>query len=258
VFHVLLLNNIIWFLPYTMIWSFSFARISVIISIEFRIFMYRHAVRRFVFENHGLMKRMYGEQRHISVLRADMDTNDIEGGVWNRRREESSLNRYDSQPPPPAPTSGTSAGTASTSNSTSTTTSTTTTTSTARPFNVTTASVADIIPPTTTAVAEDVEDGTSDDVTVDDQMQFETTTDPIASTQRTDQVQEQPEFFQESTNGGTDNTQKSKGMWVPIYIYMIKIKFDYYDTKSIRGDFNIIYYTKQVISTYFIGIDLIH
>jgi hypothetical protein len=35
-------------------------------------------------------------------------------------------------------------------------------------------------------------------------------------------VQEQPGFFQESTNGGTDNTQKSKGMWVPIYIYMIK------------------------------------
>jgi len=72
--------------------------------------------------------------------------------------------------------------------------------------------VADIILPTTTAVAEDVEDGTWDDVTVDDQMQFETTTDPIASTQRTDQVQEQPGFFQESTSGGTDNTQKSKGI----------------------------------------------
>lgn len=180
--------------------------------------MYRHAVRRFVFENHGLMKRMYGEQRHISVLRADMDTNDIEGGVWNRRREESSLNRYDSQPSPPAPTPRTSTGTASTSNnSTSTTTTTattatTTTTSTARPFNVTAAPVADTMPPTTTVVAEDVEDGTAEDVTVDEQLQFETTTDPIASTQRTDQVQEQPGFFQESTSGATDNTQKSKGM----------------------------------------------
>jgi len=184
----------------------------------------RHAVRRFVFENHGLMKRMYGEQRHISVLRADMDTNDIEGGVWNRRREESSLNRYDSQPSPPAPTSGTSTSTATASNATSPTTTTSATattatttttaaaTSTGRPSNVTAASVADVVPPTTTIVTEDVEDGTVDDVTVDDQLQFETTTDPIASTQRTDQVQEQPGFFQESTDGGTDNTQKSKGM----------------------------------------------
>ncbi|XP_022174706.1 protein spaetzle 4 isoform X1 [Myzus persicae] len=182
-----------------------------------------HAVRRFVFENHGLMKRMYGEQRHISVLRADMDTNDIEGGVWNRRREESSLNRYDSQPSPPVPTLGTSTGTATASNVTSSTTTTsatsatattatTTTTSTARPSNVTAASVADVMPPTTTTAEEDVEDGTAEDVTVDDQLQFETTTEPIASTQRTDQVQEQPGFFQESTDGGTDNTQKSKGI----------------------------------------------
>lgn len=186
--------------------------------------MCRHAVRRFVFENHGLMKRMYGEQRHISVLRADMDTNDIEGGVWNRRREESSLNRYDSQPSPPAPTSGISTGIATVSNAssittstsatatTTTTTTTTTASSTARPSNVTVAPVADGVPLTTTTVAEDVEDGTSEDVTVDDQLQFETTTEPIASTQRTDQVQEQPGFFQESTGGGADNTQKSKGM----------------------------------------------
>lgn len=187
--------------------------------------MCRHAVRRFVFENHGLMKRMYGEQRHISVLRADMDTNDIEGGVWNRRREESSLNRYDSQPSPPAPTSGTSTGTATVSNASSittstsatattatTTTTTTSASSTAPPSNVTAAPVADVVPLTTTTVAEDVEDGTSEDVTVDDQLQFETTTEPIASTQRTDQVQEQPGFFQESTGGGADNTQKSKGM----------------------------------------------
>ncbi|XP_046989907.1 protein spaetzle 4-like isoform X2 [Schistocerca americana] len=36
-----------------------------------------HAVRRFVQENHGLMRRMYGEERHISVLRAEIVSNDV-------------------------------------------------------------------------------------------------------------------------------------------------------------------------------------
>lgn len=40
-----------------------------------------HAVRRFVQENHGLMRRMYGEQRHLSVLRAELMDSDnfVEG-----------------------------------------------------------------------------------------------------------------------------------------------------------------------------------
>ncbi|GLV34491.1 spatzle 4 [Carabus blaptoides fortunei] len=37
-----------------------------------------HAVRRFILENQGLMKRMYGEERHIAVLRAELMSNDIE------------------------------------------------------------------------------------------------------------------------------------------------------------------------------------
>ncbi|XP_021920622.1 protein spaetzle 4 isoform X2 [Zootermopsis nevadensis] len=36
------------------------------------------AVRRFVHENQGLMRRMYGDQRHISVLRAEIESNDVE------------------------------------------------------------------------------------------------------------------------------------------------------------------------------------
>lgn len=36
-----------------------------------------HAVRRFVHENQGLMKRMYGDVRHISVLRDEINNNDI-------------------------------------------------------------------------------------------------------------------------------------------------------------------------------------
>ncbi|VVC33111.1 Hypothetical protein CINCED_3A023628 [Cinara cedri] len=158
-----------------------------------------HAVRRFVFENHGLMKRMYGEQRHISVLRADLDTNDIEGGVWNRRREESSLNRYDSQPsspssPPPAsPTS------------TSTSTTTTTTFQSSPPTNTT---VPEVVSVPTTTVAVDIEEDGTDNAT-DDPLQ-ETTTEAIPSTERTEQM-EQPGFFQESTVT-TENPQKSKGI----------------------------------------------
>lgn len=36
-----------------------------------------HAVRRFVNENQGMMKRMYGDVRHISVLRNEVNNNDI-------------------------------------------------------------------------------------------------------------------------------------------------------------------------------------
>ncbi|XP_014472737.1 PREDICTED: uncharacterized protein LOC106743427 [Dinoponera quadriceps] len=37
-----------------------------------------HAVRRFVLENQGLMRRMYGDESYISVLRAEFDKNDVE------------------------------------------------------------------------------------------------------------------------------------------------------------------------------------
>lgn len=37
-----------------------------------------HAVRRFVHENQGLMRRMYGDVRHISILRTEINNNDID------------------------------------------------------------------------------------------------------------------------------------------------------------------------------------
>ncbi|KAJ8669317.1 hypothetical protein QAD02_000576 [Eretmocerus hayati] len=37
-----------------------------------------HAVRRFVQENQGLMRRMYGDEKHISVLKNDFGRNDVE------------------------------------------------------------------------------------------------------------------------------------------------------------------------------------
>ncbi|KAH8378247.1 hypothetical protein KR093_010389, partial [Drosophila rubida] len=36
-----------------------------------------HAVRRFVHENQGLMKRMYGDVRHISILRDEIQNNEV-------------------------------------------------------------------------------------------------------------------------------------------------------------------------------------
>lgn len=144
---------------------------------------------------------MYGEQRHISVLRADMDTNDIEGGVWNRRREESSLNRYDSQPSPLPPITTTS--TTTTTPTTASTSTTTTTTTVLSPANTTGADAVAF----TTTIAEDEDVGTD---VVDDES-LETTTEAISSTERTEQVQEQPGFFKE-TSGTTENPQKSKGM----------------------------------------------
>eukprot|EP00099_Drosophila_melanogaster_P018427 NP_609504.2 spatzle 4 [Drosophila melanogaster] len=37
-----------------------------------------HAVRRFVHENQGLMKRMYGDVRHISILRDEIQNNEVD------------------------------------------------------------------------------------------------------------------------------------------------------------------------------------
>ncbi|XP_049282591.1 protein spaetzle 4 [Anopheles funestus] len=37
-----------------------------------------HAVRRFVHENQGLMRRMYGDVRHISVLKEEFENNEID------------------------------------------------------------------------------------------------------------------------------------------------------------------------------------
>uniref|UniRef100_A0A8D8VX06 Spaetzle domain-containing protein n=1 Tax=Cacopsylla melanoneura TaxID=428564 RepID=A0A8D8VX06_9HEMI len=76
-----------------------------------------HAVRRFVFENHGLMKRMYGEQRHLSVLRTEIDDNEVEYGWFSHGHGHNPvLNRYEHQTPTspatsPASTTSTTAST---------------------------------------------------------------------------------------------------------------------------------------------------
>jgi len=67
----------------------------------------RHAVRRFVHENHGLMKRMYGDERHISVLRAEIESNDLDKPWFD---DDDMHFRYSGKPhfrpaspPPPLP-----------------------------------------------------------------------------------------------------------------------------------------------------------
>ncbi|XP_067624875.1 protein spaetzle 4 [Eurosta solidaginis] len=52
-----------------------------------------HAVRRFVHENHGLMKRMYGDVRHILVLRDEILNNEIDENDY-----EDVAERYSKKP----------------------------------------------------------------------------------------------------------------------------------------------------------------
>jgi len=42
------------------------------------LFVHRHAVRQFVQQNQGLMRRMYGDENYINILRAEFEENDIE------------------------------------------------------------------------------------------------------------------------------------------------------------------------------------
>jgi len=59
------------------------------------------SVRRFVYENQGLMKRMYGDQRHISVLRTELMDNMFE------EMSAPNVYRYQPQPPESVPSSNT-------------------------------------------------------------------------------------------------------------------------------------------------------
>lgn len=61
-----------------------------------------HAVRRFIRENQGLMRRMYGDERHIAVLKAELETNDIDDISYRYNSPEEVLrndfkNRYAKQ-----------------------------------------------------------------------------------------------------------------------------------------------------------------
>ncbi|XP_015599372.1 protein spaetzle 4 isoform X2 [Cephus cinctus] len=59
-----------------------------------------HAVRRFVQENQGLMRRMYGDERHINILRTELEKNDIEiefDDRYHRFSEDSRQFQYEDE-----------------------------------------------------------------------------------------------------------------------------------------------------------------
>lgn len=58
---------------------------------------YRNAMRKFVYENQGLMKRMYGNQRHYNVLRSEM-LNDLYDDMFEEMPRRHHQYR---RPPPP-------------------------------------------------------------------------------------------------------------------------------------------------------------
>ncbi|KAF4521612.1 hypothetical protein B566_EDAN006654 [Ephemera danica] len=144
-----------------------------------------HAVRRFVQENQGLMRRMYGEMRQISVLRAEYESNDvlypgdgadfqlIRDGITKRYRPTvtESSSAQSSRRPSPSNRPIRSTTTTSTSTTTSTT-ARTTTTSTAPTTTTTSTSTTTTnspIPSTevTELLTEDTTEGSTTSVTAD-------------------------------------------------------------------------------------------
>lgn len=54
------------------------------------------AVRRFVKENQGLMRRMYGDERHINILKSELEKNDIDIEIeYNYQRYPEKSRRFD-------------------------------------------------------------------------------------------------------------------------------------------------------------------
>ncbi|KAK7603113.1 hypothetical protein V9T40_003112 [Parthenolecanium corni] len=171
-----------------------------------------HAVRKFVYDNHGLMKRMYGEERHFKVLRAEFDTNDVETGKerWHRYSEGAYKRQEKSSPtilrqtfsfPSSSPTSVSSTTTTSTTTPTTTTVSTTT----ARPTTADNSTIFDL-PYSTEDTEDEEEDVTSTeaiyDTTVSEELPISTsttTTSPPTSSAELAKTSS-PQIFQETTS----------------------------------------------------------
>ncbi|BES87847.1 Hypothetical protein NTJ_00653 [Nesidiocoris tenuis] len=168
------------------------------------------AVRRFVYENHGLMRRMYGSERHISVLRSEIDTNDVE--YFNEKwSAEANFKHYKpaakvnvkltTRPPIPSTT---------TASTTTTTTASTTTTSTTVPTTTTTTS-------TTTnktiplILSDDVTDETVTDFTTTE-LDDETTTEYLTTTMR-NEASPKPQIYQDTLEKSGSTTEKAQMLY---------------------------------------------
>jgi len=174
---------------------------------------FRHAVRRFVYENHGLMKRMYGEQRHFSVLRAEIDSNDLDQihNGWHDSFHEPTFKKYDKLTPTilrqtfhsagthsanPFTNSTTTSTTAINNTTISTTSLTTTTTKTTTPDdNITMADM-----PFSTENDELTTTDSFLDTTVAEELPLSTSTTTQSTTSLPTSKGSQLQFFQETTS----------------------------------------------------------
>lgn len=166
-------------------------------------------MRRFVFENHGLMKRMYGEQRHFSVLRAEIDTNDLDfvSDRWPGYNE-GSFKKYDKSVPTILRQTFSSAIGSSGSSTTSTTATTTTTTTTASASTMTTvrtttpdnSTIIDILFSTENEDMITTDGDSLFDTTVSEELPVVTSTTTGSTTSAETSRSPQPQIFQETTS----------------------------------------------------------
>lgn len=153
---------------------------------------------------------MYGSERHISVLRSEIDTNDVE--YFNEKwSAEANFKHYKpaakvnvkltTRPPIPSTT---------TASTTTTTTASTTTTSTTVPTTTTTTS-------TTTnktiplILSDDVTDETVTDFTTTE-LDDETTTEYLTTTMR-NEASPKPQIYQDTLEKSGSTTEKAQMLY---------------------------------------------
>lgn len=165
------------------------------------LYFYRRAVRRFVFENHGLMRRMYGDERHISVLRSEIESNDVdyqsESG-WSFH--DSMLKNY--QPKQERTTTTTTTTSTPETSSKALTQDPTTTTTTSGSFDNTTTDVnASTTDNTYTLQSEEL---LTTEITV------ETTTEYEPTTTSTERELHKPQIFQDMFEKNNDDIEQTQ------------------------------------------------
>lgn len=146
------------------------------------------------------MRRMYGDERHISVLRSEIETNDVyhQGEKWsaesNFKRYKPLKTDYKSSPWP------TMSGSSSSTTSSTTTSTTTTTTTTAAP--TTNKTYAPSLPPEVTT------DELETDFTTTE-FDYETTTEYLTTTMK-NEASPKPQIFQDTLEKSSSTTEKAQ------------------------------------------------
>lgn len=155
-----------------------------------------------MYENHGLMRRMYGHERHISVLRSEIESNDVEyqsesGWSFHDHNLKSYQPRTNSVP-----------------SSSSTTTTTTTTTPIPSPRSTTQESttLSDINTNTT-------EDTLTTELDVDTTLEYESTTVAV-EVEHKSQTVHQHELFEKGQPTEEPQLYKLRGVSV-LMLYVI-------------------------------------